>query len=362
MKTLTIDCRMINSSGIGTYIQNLIPRVINQLHDLSFNLICDTNELNQLDWTQTPNVQLIHSVASIYSIREQLELILKISRGTDLLWATNYNIPFFYPGKLIVTVHDVAHLVLPEYRRNFLKRNYSNIMFKKVAKKANAIICISKFTASELKKYVDPRLDRKINVIHNGIDNSWFHIKKLNNPFKEPYLLYVGNVKPHKNLSRLVKAFAMLINRIHHNLVIVGKREGFITGDEKVHYMSKNLKDRIKFTGRVTDEELKQYYIHADALIFPSTYEGFGFPPLEAMACGCPTLVSNVASIPEICGDASLYFKPTDVNNVSDRILQFIRNKSQMEMIIKRGIKQARKFSWNSAAEKTIEIINGLLT
>ena len=121
------------------------------MSNIKFNLIGNKEILNQFVWTQKQNIELIHCTVPIYSIKEQLELIIKVPKETDLLWIPNYNIPYFYTGKLIVTVHDLAHIVLPEYRKNIFKYSYSKIMFNKVVKTANAVICVSQFTADELK-------------------------------------------------------------------------------------------------------------------------------------------------------------------------------------------------------------------
>ena len=144
-----------------------------------------------------------------------------------------------------------------------------------------------------------------------------------------PFLLYVGNIKPHKNLNRLIDAFSKLLNKIPHDLIIVGKMTGFITPDNKVINRSKKLSDRIIFKGKVSNKILKQYFSQADIFIFPSIYEGFGLPPLEAMAAGVPVVASKAASIPEVCGDAVFYFDAYNTDDIAEKILQMAKRRKQ---------------------------------
>jgi len=147
---------------------------------------------------------------------------------------------------------------------------------------------------------------------------------------------------------------------VPHDLVIVGQKEGFITGDRKVESGAAELGGRVKFTGLVDDALLKRYVACADALVLPSFYEGFGFPPLEAMACGCPAIVSDRASLPEICGDAALYCNPDDVEDIAARMLEVATNEALRAQLRERGLARARQFTWDRCASETLAVIERL--
>ena len=349
MKQITVDARMINASGIGTVIKNILKRLIQEKNDWHFNIIGKLKELNQFEFTRCANVTLIECNAPIYSIKEQIALMRIIPKETDVFWAPHYNIPLLYFGKLVVTVHDVFHLAMPQFVGGIHKRAYAKFMFEMVKRKADHIITVSEFTASELEKYVGIPKER-ISVIYNGIDEEWFNIRQGKKVHNKPYILYVGNVKPHKNLITLVKAFLQVKDQVDYDLIIVGKKDGFITGDEEICKLVIQEPQRIIFTGYVEDDLLKQYYKQASIFVFPSLYEGFGLPPLEALAAGCPrVLCSNAASLPEICGNMVEYFEAKDTISLKNLLL---RNNM--------AAKQEKIFLWRKTVEKYIKIIEKL--
>jgi glycosyltransferase involved in cell wall biosynthesis len=143
--------------------------------------------------------------------------------------------------------------------------------------------------------------------------------------------------------------------------MIVGKKEGFITGDETLFSVEGNYLDRITFTGKVSDNELKKYVVQADVFIFPSIYEGFGLPPLEAMAAGTPVVSANTASIPEICGNAALYFDPYNIDEMAEKILQMLNNKTLRDEYIERGKERAKLFKWEKTAKQSVLVIENML-
>lgn len=346
MKNITVDARMINSSGIGTVIKNILKRIIVLKPEWTFYILGNLLELKKYDFLKFDNVKLISCEAPIYSVKEQFELIRKIPRNTDIMWSPHYNIPIFYRGKLLVTVHDVFHLAMSQFVNGIHKRLYAKFMFQMVKKKADKIVCVSKFTANELKKYVGVN-ENKISVIYNGVDEEWFNVPLGKPVHNKPYLLFVGNVKPHKNLINLVKAFKLIKDEIPHDLIIVGKKEGFITGDNHIYDLVKDISNRVIFTGYVSDEILKQYYKQADLFIFPSLYEGFGLPPLEALAVGTNVICSDIPVLEEICEDRVNYFNPNDVNSIKESIRININKKTNKEY-------KLIKYNWDIYALKYI--------
>ena len=352
MKNITIDARMINASGIGTVIKNILRRIVVIKPEWHFYILGNINELKSFEYLHKPNIECIECNAPIYSIREQFELLKKIPGNTNIVWSPHYNIPFLYKGKIVVTIHDVFHLAMPQFVGGLHKKLYVKFMFNMVKYKSDKIITVSKFTANELKKYVGVD-EKKITVIYNGIDEEWFNVKKDNPIHDKPYILYVGNVKPHKNLKVLVKAFLNVKNKINHDLIIVGKKDGFITEDKDIKNFVEKNENRIIFTGYVNDTLLKQYYKQADIFVFPSLYEGFGLPPLEALAAGCKRVIcSNAASLPEICGDWVEYFDPDNIYELENLLIKesSIKLNNFMYSILQR-------YNWENIIDEMICIL-----
>jgi len=344
---------------MGTYLRNVLPGVIAAFPEREFCLLGDKAALSSSGWTNSANVCLVETGSAMYSLAEQMELIRKIPKETSLFWATHYNIPLFYRGKMLVTVYDLFHLAMPELVGGIHKRLYAQIMFWAVRRRAAAIITISRFSKDELIRFAG-KGRQPIYPVHLGVANAWFNIPASGEPRHEKYILYVGNVKPHKNLSALVKAFGSISDKIPHNLIIVGKKNGFITGDEIVAREAARLGERVQFTGYVDDETLRQYFAHADALVFPSLYEGFGLPPLEAMAAGCPVLVSDAASMPEICGDAAVYFDPRQLADIAEKMLKVLSDENLRKILRQRGYEHAREFTWERCVKETCEVIRNM--
>ncbi|MCP4109529.1 MAG: glycosyltransferase family 4 protein [Desulfobacteraceae bacterium] len=356
LKKVYIDARTIHTfaSGIGIYTRNLLNNFPGDKSS-EITLIGNRGQLSQYDWAGS--ARIIENTTPIYSIREQFELGFRIPK-CDVFWSPHYNIPLFYRGRLVVTVLDLSHIAMPRFFAQSLhKKLYARTMFYAVRRKADAILCISQFTKDELIKYTGADNEEKIHVIHCGVDESWFDIQKKKPPHTKPFLLFVGNVKPHKNLERLISAFARIKDRIPHDLVIIGRKEGFITGDKSAIELATALSDRIHFTGYVNDDVLKQYMSYADVFILPSLYEGFGLPALEAMACGTAVIASNLASLPEVVGDAGLLADPYSIDSIAQAIQRVTEDKALADNLIRKGKERAAQFSWKQAAQKTWNII-----
>ena len=357
-KHLTIDLRWIDASGVGTYIKGVLPGIIRRLADVSIAGIGDPARLHQFSWSESSNFRIIDCGAGRYSIAEQIQLPLAIPRETDLFFSPYYTIPLLYRGKLAVTVHDLSHLFSEEIVRDFRKRLYSKAMFRALVKRASIIFTVSQFTKSELLRYTAVEAD-KVFPIHLGVSSEWRHADGLPAIRPKPYLIYVGNIKPNKNLGRLVDGFLRVRDRIPHDLVIVGQKDGFLTG-ESSHLFDRinGASDRIHLTGQVPYADLRSLVGHADALIMPSLYEGFGLPPIEAMASGVPVVVSRAASLPEICGDAALYFDPMSEEDIASRLLQIAQDPALRERLRDAGIRQSLLYDWDICSERTV---SGLL-
>jgi len=355
---IVIDVRMLRQSGIGTYIRNIVPVLIKLRPTHMFCLIGNKIDLDAFEWSREENVVVINSRAPIYSVSEQLALVGKAPRNAALFWSPHYNIPLFYRGKLLVTVHDVFHLANSHYVNGVHKRIYARYFFNTIRRKAARIICSSNFTASEFARLVG---DAEIEVIYPGVSPDFFDIPREHSLFSRPYFLCVGNVKPHKNLGRLIKAFKKIEGDVPHLLVIVGQKDGFITGDPTVQEIIDRGPERIIFTGHVPDSLLRQYFVQSDALVFPSVYEGFGIPPLEAMACGIPVLASRIESVKEICKDSVLYMDPLDIDDISEKMRLVVHDTSLRSALVEHGASCVRTYNYESTAKKIADLMSQII-
>lgn len=353
---ITVDARMLHSSGIGTVIQNVLKRLISLCPEWDFYILGNKNEIKEHDFLSAGNVIIVPTTVPIYSIQEQLTIPRLIPKDNNLLWVPHYNIPVLYNGPMVVTIHDVFHLAMPQYVGGIHKRIYAKLMFHTAVRKAKHIICVSNFTKEELIKYIHADMN-KISVVYNGVDDFWgIPLENTAPIYGKPYVLYVGNVKPHKNLRRLVQAYEKIADQIPQDLVIVGKKEGFITGDPLVAKMAEKMPDRIHFTGFVSNKELKNYYHYADLFVFPSLYEGFGLPPLEAMKAGCKKIIcSDIPVMHEIYGKSVQYFNPVDVNAIMDSMLSELDKKPISFSMVHDS------FNWNTCANEYFKIMNQCL-
>ena len=359
---ITIDVRFLNSSGIGTYLRNVIPGIVTRFPDTTISLMGDPTFINEIDGlANAPNVVVIPAFAKMYSIQEQIDYVRLIPKATKLYFATHYTVPLFYRGKMLVTIYDLFHLAMPDLVGGIHKSLYARLMFNAVRRKASSIITISNFTKSELLRLTGLQGKQAIKSIHLGVDSSWFNIPKLATPHPRPYVLFVGNIKPHKNLRVLIKAFSLLANKFPHDLVLVGQREGFITADTGLDFIAKELEARVQFTGRVDQAKLQQYFAHATCLIFPSLYEGFGLPPLEAMAAGCPVICSDAGPMPEICGDAVLYFDPKNIKQLAEKLEMVLSDDELRNDLISRGYLHVKSYTWDRCIDQTSQEILSLL-
>lgn len=356
---ITIDVRKFYDSGVGTYIQNLVPKITKFLPQHSFTLLSHSKDI-LLHFPDQQNIFFVNCETKPYTIREQIDVLSLTPKNTHLLWIPFINIPVLYKGKLLVTVYDMNFLALPQFL-SLPQRLYAKIVFRAIRHKANHVLCISEFSKREFLRLV-PGKKVDVSAIPLGTASHWFTpTQNLENPQDKPFFLFVGNVKPHKNLVRLLQAYERIALQIPHDLIIVGKKEGFIVSDTQALAYPSSLNERIVFTGHINDERLRQYYTHATALAFPSLYEGFGLPALEAMACSCPVLTSNVTALPEVCGDAAIYCDPYSVEDIAKQLLRLAKDEDLRKDLIAKGKKRAASFTFDACAERTTEVIQHLL-
>jgi glycosyltransferase involved in cell wall biosynthesis len=362
-QSLVVDGRMLFSSGIGRYLREILSR---RPDWQSSTLHVVTNSREQSDWIRTflPSASLIPSKAGIYSLREQWHALR--FPGDSTYWVPHYNVPALSRGRMIVTVHDLAPLALPEAFKGPMKRIAARFYFGRVGSRASRIIAVSNFTRDEMLLHGIADSQR-ISVIPNGVDSYWFSGEPHGN--RRTRLLYVGNLKPHKNLERLVSAIEEVRRHEPVELTIAGKVDGFRSGLESSLIHRLRSTTWIRLLGETSDSHLRKQYSESSALVFPSLYEGFGLPVLEAMAGGCPVVCSNIPALVEVGGSARKdggivdYFNPMDVGAMTEAITRSIRMPaSERAEISHRGKIHAAGFSWDHTAKATWDLLSGNMT
>ena len=358
---LVIDLRLINASGIGTYLKNIIPGILHAFD--SVTVLGDTNEIQLFDWSKS--VRIIEFNAAIYSLKEQIQYPFIVPK-CDILWCPHFNVPIFYvkASKIVTTIHDVYHLS-DNASISYLKKKYAEILFKNAISKSNVVFTVSEFSKSEILKHIKVN-SQKIQIVYCGVDKSLFESTNPESNFKLPknYILYVGNIKPHKNLIVLLKAYATFSEEFKskYKLVFVGKKQGFITKDNNIQHFIKdnNLIEHITFTGYIADYEIPKIYREASLFVFPSLYEGFGLPILEALASQTKVISSNAASLPEVGGEAVTYFDPKNYLELVEKIKNNIEDTSKREILLVQSKKQLEKFTWGKSIENHLKVFKKL--
>ena len=323
---ITIDCRMWGKTygGIGRYTREIVLWFLGNKKWHYFLLVSSASYKELKDYAVFDNVCLIPFDVPILSIKEQIILWRKIPR-CDLFWSPYMNVPFLpcFAKKRVVTLHDVFHIANPQYY-SFLKRMAVKPYYFFAVKRSDVILTVSEFSKKEICKYFGRRVGGKVKCIYNGCDINTNNICSTHIDYD--YFLFVSNIKPHKNLKNALLAFKALEER-NIKFVIVGKKEGFITGDTKIIELVKDInlrEERVIFTGNIDDIELYEWYKDAKALIFPSFYEGFGLPIIEAMQFNLPIICSDIPVFREIGKENLLYFDPNDPSDICKRMVDVL--------------------------------------
>ncbi len=361
-KTLCIDLRWIDASGVGMYIKGILPGLVKDLSDVSIVGLGDRARLAAFCWSRADNVRIVHCSAGRYSLREQFELPRVIPAEADMFFSPYYTVPLLYKGRLAVTVHDMSHMVVPEIVGNWKKRNYARLMYRVLRRRASVIFTVSEFTRRELLRLTGGEDHGNIVSTHLGICPEWYGAKSSPAIRQRPYFVCVGNIKPYKNLGRLVEAFIQSMGTIEQDLVIIGQSDGLITPESPEFFKRARFAgDRVRMTGFVPHSQLLSLVAHADALIMPSLYEGFGLPPLEAMAAGVPVAVSCAGSLPEVCGEAALYFDPLKVEEIANCMVRLGSDELLRKRLAAAGMEQSRGFQWENCSQQTARVLRAKL-
>jgi len=388
-KIIGIDARFYGplGKGLGRYTQEIVDNVIaidaEKLFDYVIFLAPDNFD-EFICLSSNVRKELIKS--RWYTLAEQFEVPYKWWRAKiDLMHFPHFNVPFIKAGAYIVTIHDLILTKFPTHRAStlhpiiyWLKDKAYRLIISSAVARAAKIITVSQFTKKDLtEQFKVP--ENKIEVTYEGVanlakGNDSLFVAKLDNKktlalydIRGPYLLYVGNAYPHKNLEGLIAAFAQLnVKHPELRLVLVGKEDYFynrVKEKAKINnlWQKENHNSKVVFTGYVPDIDLETLFQEATIYVFPSLYEGFGLPPLEAMAHGCPVVSSSRASMPEILEQAAVYFNPENKEEMISVIENILNDSSKRQELIALGYEQIKKYNWWECANATSRIYRHIL-
>ena len=361
---IALDIRKVDDFGIGTYIRNLVLNLANLDQVNQYLLVAREQDRSKFD-SLPPNFSFLieHSGESPFWNDAVLPYTLKKNQ-VQLLHTPHYQAPRFLRCKSVITIHDCVHILFPNYASSKSAYNQAKNATRRTIKKCSHIFTVSEATQRDLVRLFSVP-EEKITVVYNAIDeravlsDSPEEQKRVLERYQiqDPFLLYAGNIKPHKNIARIIEAFSVIKTELKDdetwkNLKLI------IIGDElsKHQFLRRTVirsgvQHDVRFFGFVPYETLKVFYKSAQIFVFPSLYEGFGLPPLEAMANGTPVLASNVSSLPEVLGDAALLINPDNVFEISRGLKHLLFDSHLREELIEKGLEQVRRYSWSKSAE-----------
>jgi glycosyltransferase involved in cell wall biosynthesis len=366
---IAIDARKLHDFGIGTYIRNLVRGLARLDHQTEYILLCRPEDV-EVASELGPNFRAVAEGARPYSLGEQFRIPLSLVRErAHLFHEPHYVLPPATRCRAVVTIHDCIHLMFPQYLPGAMAYYYARFSMWSAVRQADRILTVSETSKRDILKFFDIPPE-KVAVIYNAIDERFLaepdaermdHVRQRYQ-LDHPFLLYVGNIKPHKNLGRLIEAFALArANGLGNlRLVIVGDQLSKYPPLRQAVHRHRLDKD-VRFLGFQPYDTLSVFYRLARAFVFPSLYEGFGLPPLEAMACGTPVVTSNVSSLPEIAGGAAVLVDPYDPTSIADGIVRAATDEPLREELIRRGLARARDFSWARSVAETHQIYMDVL-
>lgn len=363
-KKIGIDARKLGDFGIGTYIDNLVRSLAEIDRENHYVLFVDRRGRDLLS-DLPDNFHLVLEQAPQYSLRELLALSWKL-RGLrlDLYHATHYVLPARVRCPVVVTIHDIIHLLYPEFLPNRLAFFYARWMIRRSLARGDRVIADSDNTRDDLMRYFETD-GGKIETVYPGVADVYrqrLARERIDDVLTKhsvdrPYLLFVGNPKPHKNLDNVIRAFAEVVRKdaFAGDLVCVGGRDD---SQRQVvrHAEQLGVDQRVRLLGHVPESSLPALYQGASLFLHPTLYEGFGLPVVEAMASGVPVITSNGSSLAEVARGHARLVDPLDVSGIAEEILRCLSDEALRTDLIESGRRRAEQFQWRRAAEQTLAV------
>jgi len=357
---IAIDVRKWRDYGIGTYVRNVVRHLARIDSTNTYFLFChatDEPTLRDLSENFVPVVDESHQ----YRLREHFSIPFKLRRlGAELLHSPHYVRPLLCTIPSVVTIHDCIHLLFPQYLPNRMAYRYARYVMGSAVEKSVLVYTVSQASRADILRFYPATDPEKVRVVPNAIDP-----ELLVDPGEEEkdrvreryqihgrFVLFAGNVKPHKNLERLIRAFALVraqSGRRDLRLVLLGDDVGRYNSLRRTAEEA-GVRPDVRFFGFVPHQTLAALYRMASVFAFPSLYEGFGLPPLEAMACGTPVLTSKISSLPEVAGDGALLVDPYSVEEIAEGLGRLLDDDELRQSLVARGKARAAAFSWDRSA------------
>jgi glycosyltransferase involved in cell wall biosynthesis len=368
---VAIDIRRMTEFGVGTYTRNVVRALARLDHSNHYFLIGPPQKVSEIG-ALPPSFKTVPLLDDGTTAKGYLEFRTILKRlDCDLVHIPHlFWMPRSLPCPYVVTVHDVLEHMYRARDRSSLRRSLHFHLTRRVLKGAGRILAVSKFTKNEIEKLFGIGGSR-IEVVYNAIDERFLHGHASENDRQilaerylvtYPFLLYAGRISPHKNLVRIIEAFSALKGELEKDgkypdlkLIIIGD-ELSKHPDLRRTVIRSGVHNDVRFMGFVPIEMLRVFYDAAKIFVFPSLYEGFGLPPLEAMAHGTPVVTSNTSSLPEVVGNAAILVNPENVFEIMRALQRVLLDQSIRDRIKQRSSEQTKRFSWDKSAQRILEI------
>jgi len=353
---IAIDVRKWRDYGIGTYVRNLVRHLARLDHETTYFLFCGSNDAPVLRDLAANFVPVVDDSAG-YGLSEHVTIPLKLRRlGVDLLHAPHYVLPVFCPTRHVVTIHDCIHLLFPQYLPSRAALQYARFMMGRAVRRSALVFTVSEASRADILRFYPDAAPERIRVVPNAIDTDLLRdpgpeeMERVRERYqiRERFVLFAGNIKPHKNLDRLVRAFGQLKQRPglkDIKLILIGDEVGSY-GSLRRRVEGEGVRADVRFFGFVPERTLAALYRMASVFAFPSLYEGFGLPPLEAMACGTPVVTSRISSLPEVVGDAAVLVDPYSVEDIAQGLARALSDEALRATLREKGLVRSAAFSW----------------
>ncbi len=371
MTRIGIDARKVKDYGIGSYIRNLLEAIGRLPDSRAYRFRVYAHRAGSDALPELPaHFEVVYDESPGYSVAELTSFAWRLMRDRlDLFHATHYVLPPLWKTRAVVTIHDIIHLLYPQFLPSRAAHSYARYMIRRALKRADRIVTVSYNTRRDLEDYFQIPAAR-IEVIYNGVSPRFHSDVSLEEKervaakfgLKPPYLFFLGGEKPHKNVQNVVRAFAKARQErsLPHSLVLAGPLPANPARLEAL-IAALDLTQVVRRLGILEDADLPGLYAGAEAFLYPTLYEGFGLPVVEAMACGTPVLTSSTSALQEIAGGYACLVDPMDVNAIASGIAQLATDEAARAEFAGLGRKRALDFSWDKAARRTLDVYDAAL-